>query len=284
LYDSDMTTLAAGVLEFAPRFPLYSDGADKTRWVWLPDGATIDTSNPDYWIFPVGAKLWKEFNRDGVRVETRLTEKRPDGTWWRVAYQWREDQSDADAVPDGVQNASGTDHDIPSSNDCVTCHGATRGGVLGFSALQLEHDDTPTNLDDVAGLGWLSAAVTVPAIPGNAIETAALGYLHANCGTCHNPTGGLTRVDMDLRLRLETLTGAVTETPAYLTAVDQPISVTDAAAPGGNQRIASGEPNASAVYLRMHSRGELYSMPQLGTEVIDDAGSQAVYDWIDALP
>src|SRR5262245_30688341 len=68
-------SLAPDIIAYAPRFQLWSDGADKRRWLWLPPGARIDTSDMDSWVFPVGTKFWKEFTRDGVRVETRLLEK-----------------------------------------------------------------------------------------------------------------------------------------------------------------------------------------------------------------
>src|SRR5262245_8554853 len=40
--------------EYEPRFPLYADGATKRRWMQLPTGTQIDTSNMDRWKFPVG--------------------------------------------------------------------------------------------------------------------------------------------------------------------------------------------------------------------------------------
>src|SRR5262245_14990157 len=73
---------APGVMAYAPRFQLWSDGADKRRWLWLPPDTRIDTSNMDSWAFPVGTKFWKEFTRDGVRVETRLIEKLGPGDDW----------------------------------------------------------------------------------------------------------------------------------------------------------------------------------------------------------
>src|SRR5690606_29357474 len=132
--------LASGVEPFEPRFPLWTDGAAKRRWIALPPGTTIDTSDPDRWVFPPGTRLWKEFTRDDVRVETRLLERRPDGSWRVVAYQWKDEQTDAEARPDVVQNASTADHDIPSRDDCRSCHSQSPTRVLGFGALQLAHD------------------------------------------------------------------------------------------------------------------------------------------------
>src|SRR5690349_12344978 len=57
--DFPSRTLAAGVIRYSPRFELWSDGADKARFLLLPAGTTIDTSDMDNWVFPVGTKAWK---------------------------------------------------------------------------------------------------------------------------------------------------------------------------------------------------------------------------------
>ena len=60
---------------FTPQFELWSDQADKSRWVYVPECDAIDTSDMDDWSLPVGTRLWKEFVVDGKRVETRLLER-----------------------------------------------------------------------------------------------------------------------------------------------------------------------------------------------------------------
>ena len=60
---------------FAPAFALWSDGANKSRWIELPEGERIDTRDMDRWLFPVGTRVWKEFALGGVRLETRLIER-----------------------------------------------------------------------------------------------------------------------------------------------------------------------------------------------------------------
>src|SRR5688572_10898868 len=66
---ADLSTkqLAVGVREYAPAVELWSDGADKRRFIALPAGKQIDASNPSEWKFPVGTKLWKEFSVTGKR-------------------------------------------------------------------------------------------------------------------------------------------------------------------------------------------------------------------------
>ena len=65
---------------------LWSDGAAKQRWIAIPPGTKIDTSNIDEWVFPNGTKAWKEFRLDGKRIETRLYEKGASGTWRHATF------------------------------------------------------------------------------------------------------------------------------------------------------------------------------------------------------
>src|SRR4051812_34870931 len=44
------------VRPYRPSFALWSDGASKRRWIRLPAGARIDTSDMDAWRFPVGTE------------------------------------------------------------------------------------------------------------------------------------------------------------------------------------------------------------------------------------
>src|ERR1700722_12127427 len=74
---SDITTgtLARAVRAYAPAVPLWADGSTKERWIYLPPGQKIDTTDPSEWTFPVGTRVWKQFSRGGHRVETRFFEK-----------------------------------------------------------------------------------------------------------------------------------------------------------------------------------------------------------------
>ena len=76
--DWDSKTVATDAQLYDPGLHLWSDGADKTRWIYLPAGQKIDTSDMDEWAFPVGTKIWKEFRLSladaatETRIETRL--------------------------------------------------------------------------------------------------------------------------------------------------------------------------------------------------------------------
>ena len=92
--DVQRHTLATGVMTFEPNFVLWSDGAVKRRFILLPEGSQIDTSSADAWVFPVGTRLWKEFERDGRVVETRYLEKMPGGGWSMATYAWADGATD----------------------------------------------------------------------------------------------------------------------------------------------------------------------------------------------
>ncbi|HEX6245098.1 MAG TPA: hypothetical protein VFZ61_29455, partial [Polyangiales bacterium] len=141
--DTAADLLAEGVLPYRPRFELWSDGASKRRWLKLPPGAQIDSADMDAWIFPPGTQLWKEFTRDGVRVETRLLHKLgpTEDDWVGVAYLWARDQHDAYARPFGVVDAHSTGHDVPAASECPACHAGSRSRILGVSAVQLGEEN-----------------------------------------------------------------------------------------------------------------------------------------------
>src|SRR5262249_29189727 len=150
LYSSDRSeTIASGVRQFLPQYPLWSDGLKKRRWIALPPDSSIDATSELAWDFPVGTKFWKEFSFNGRRIETRMLWKTSATTWKAASYVWNDDGTDAvlapaDGVPGVAEIAPGKRHSIPSRTDCLACHGATRTGPLGFNALQLSTDRDPT--------------------------------------------------------------------------------------------------------------------------------------------
>lgn len=287
--DSTCENVDADILAYSPRFWLWSDATDKERFIRFPEGAVIDTRDRDAWVFPVGTKIWKTFSLDGRRLETRVMEKTASGTgafnWQFRTYRWSEDGTSVTEVVDGESNVLDTGHDIPSQAMCVQCHGPAGGGspdgVLGFGTIQLAHDDTETNLATLAALELVSETVTNEegAIPGDADTVAALGYLHANCGHCHgaNPV----TAPRGLGLWIETGTETPAQTVAYQTAVRVASGWTAPTSPGTPlQRVAPGNPEGSALFLRMGLRAVGQQMPPIATEVVHTAGLEVIEEWI----
>jgi hypothetical protein len=266
-------TLADANLEFTPRNVLWSDAAVKMRWIQLPANATIDSRDMNRWTFPVGTKWFKEFAKDGKRLETRLI--------WRVAdtgdreqdtlfgsYVWNDDESEAMFVKEGAQNVRGTQHDAPSSDACWKCHIGEPGRALGFSALQLG-EVSALPLSDLPPAGTTYAA-----------PDPALGYLHANCGHCHNESGSAwASSQMVLRLSVDDRVAAATQ--IVQTTVGVPLQ--QWVGHGFTSRIVSGDPDNSALLYRMTQRTPNMQMPPIATEIPDPTGIALVRQWIQSL-
>lgn len=277
-------TLASDVDTFEPNFKLWSDGAEKARFVAIPRGQAIDTTDMDHWIFPVGTRFWKEFRVDGVGVETRMIERLGEGKddYFMSTFVWNDEQTDAVRATEALSDVHGTAHDVPASADCHTCHDGDAGRVLGFSALQLAGPAAPRHdgitLDSLVAQKRLTTppATTTVRPPGNDVTSAALGYLHANCGHCHSKTGSCSESELFFQLSVGDSTPEATG--AWQTAVAQPARFGGVPIPAA-LRVAPGDPASSAVVQRMQAHG-IYRMPYLGTEVIDDTGVALVSAWI----
>jgi len=295
--------IAPDVLPFSPQYPLWSDGAAKRRWIWLPPGTHIDASSPDAWEFPRGTKLWKEFAH-GNALETRFIERGSDGNWRFGSYVWTADGRDALLAPaSGIRdlpaaNAPGARYTIPSDDDCRACHEGAPVPVLGFSALQLSPDRDPlaphaerqpgaVDLRSLTARGLLrnlppELLAKPPRIAaGNPTERAALGYLHGNCGNCHNQEGPLAVLDMTLAQRVAAPTASAAVLGS-LVGVESQYRPPDA--PSAEARIAPGHLDSSVLALRMNSRDPLQQMPPLGSAAVDAEAVALLRRWIEGLP
>lgn len=233
-------------IEFTPRYPLWSDGMSKRRWLHVPPGASIDKSDPDAWEFPRGTRAWKEFSRDGVRVETRLIERLADGSWRYVTYAWNASGTEAALAPEeGIPERG-----IPSRADCLACHEGAPVPILGYSAVQLESELAP-----------------------------ALGYLHANCGHCHNDSA-LPALDLVLAQQASDTRASAARTYASLVGRSSRFRPRGAAAP---QRIVPGDAEQSVLVSRMKSSDPLTRMPPLGVSIVDAEGVALINRWIEQL-
>lgn len=301
LYEPGSMRVRAENLSFTPQYSLWSDGASKQRWIFLPPGTRIDASNPDAWEFPRGTKLWKEF-RHGRAIETRYIERRADGRWQFASYVWNAAGTDAVLAPaEGIPHLAANIapdgfYPIPARDDCLACHEGGAVPVLGFSVLQLSSDRDPLSahaeprrVDDV-DLNTLVSRGLIENLPQNLIEhaprikarspveRAAFGYLHANCGHCHNAVGSLGALEMVLSQNTSASNNNL-DLLHYLVDVDSEFR------PQGRQlmRVAPGDRSSSVLAIRMRSRNLIEQMPPLGTRLIDEQGLALITRWIDEL-
>jgi hypothetical protein len=293
LYDDFATkAVAAGAFAYTPATPLWSDGAQKQRWIELPPNTQIDISNPDEWTFPLGTKLFKEFRVEGKRVETRMFQKVASDFWVYATYAWNGDDSAATinfggTVPVGD---GGTTWNIPTNDDCDECHRGRQDRILGFEQVGLGLPDAQgLTLAQLAELGLVNPAPASVSLTigddGTGLDALALGWIHVNCGvTCHNsnPSAAGYGAGMLLRLDPTQLDGTPPSAATWdilRTTVDVPCVSGSVA---GQPRIRPRDAAASVLYQLVDERGAL-QMPPIASSVVDTADVAVVASWIQAI-
>lgn len=285
--------LSPAVHEFTPAHRLWSDGAVKTRWVYLPPGEKIDNSDPNDWLMPIGTRLFKEFKWKGHRVETRLFEKLPNGVWVKASYRWNDDETEATRHPGGTVQVAGDDYHIPTATQCDTCHKGRKDRALGFEQLLLSLPEAEGyGLKDLYEQGRLTEkpANMTPTLgdDGTGKAAAALGYMHVNCGVCcHNDNLGSAAYNtrLDLRIPVELADGgSLADAPSIKATVNVDATV---GRWSGEVRLVPGHPEQSLLYRLPSLRDPANPkdrMPPIGSVVVDTDGIKAIEDWIKSMP
>ena len=289
-------TIAPGLSPYTPGLVFWSDGATKKRWIYLPPGEKIDTSNMDEWTFPVGTRIWKEFSfpiGDGgaeTRIETRLLWKRGAGDWYRTTYAWSPDgETSATELTQGELDAGGIGYEIPSQSMCNVCHEGRLDDVLGFEAVSLAAPGaTGLTMSALEDAGLITAVPDASlAIPGDPVQAAALGWLHANCGTaCHNSsTGYAETTGFWMRLDVATL-GSVHATNTFTTGWNQPTVGFNIPGATTTYRFHACDTGSSCAYYRPDHRDGVdgtqsgTQMPPIDSHEVDSADVAKVAAWI----
>jgi hypothetical protein len=276
-------TLSPGVQAFEPAYQLWSDAAAKRRWLRLPAGTQIDSTDIDHWQFPIGTKVWKEFSRGSTLLETRIIERYGPGAndYYMAAFVWATDRSDATVAIDGALDVNGTTHDVPMASRCGDCHLGEPGRYLGLSAIQLSHSKPGINLASLRSANLLTQPPAADSpVPGDATTAAALGMLHANCGHCHNPNGAPWH-DTKVVMRLKVSERVPSDSELWKTLVGKTLMFW--VHPSITMNVAPGDAAGSAVVARMMARGSMDQMPPIASEIPDTAGIAAVSAWINSL-
>jgi uncharacterized repeat protein (TIGR03806 family) len=308
---ADPTRPAASLIPYDVNSPLWSDGADKLRFMAIPDGAlihvkdcqrepasckTVDqggtTDDEGHFQFPLGTVLVKSFLFNKKLLETRLLVSMSDA-WHGYSYQWNDAQTEATLVEQyGVHKTitnAGKPQDwyFPSRTDCFECHNETVGNTLGPETIQLDRlfkypsGTTANQLDTLEHIGVLDAPITrLPPLvdprvadpTGKDLVPRVRSYLHANCAICHRPEGMYSSID---------LRASVSFAAMNLCNVDPNKGDLGVM---GSKRIAPNDPARSVVLLRMQAPDKVRGrMPQLASSVLDPTGTGLVTSWIKSL-
>ncbi len=285
---TDPTQPADGLIPYDINALFWSDGAQKERFLALPDTAFIDIDPDDDWSFPVGTVLMKHFRLGGRLIETRLLMRHTDGSWAGYSYEWNAAGTDATLVPGGkTRTINGQQWIYPSGGECLRCHTAAAGRVLGPETAQMNRDFTypstgitANQLTTFEAIGLFSAPLAadpanLPALldpyGGGDRSGRARAWLHTNCAYCHRPNGPTpASINLDYRAPVANM-NLCNAVPLH---GDLGIN--------GARLVTPGDHRLSLLWERMQRR-DSFGMPPLGSTLIDTAGRQLLLDWIDAM-
>ncbi len=283
---SKPTEAASGLIPYSVNSALWSDGAEKQRYLSLPNNTQITLSSNGDFNFPIGSVLMKHFKLGDKFVETRLFAHSKTG-WQGYSYEWNESQTEATLLSTAKDKfVNSINWHYPSAGQCLECHTSAAGFSLGLETKQLNKEfiypslTSANQLTTLAHIGIFSSPLTSEQKTeklyslNDAQATSkqkARSYLHANCANCHQPNGP-TPVNIDLRFT--TSLSQMNICNAVPTAGDLGVA---------NARIvAVGDPQKSTLLKRMQATDET-KMPPLAHSVTDTQAVQVVSDWIKGI-
>ena len=274
-------TPAPGVVPYVISAPLFTDYADKDRFLYTP--VPVDPGTGGLLDLPVGAALIKTFRYGDHRVETRVLLHQASG-WKAWPYVWNADGTEAELRLAGADMTIDTGHGpaayhVPNANQCKACHIGADKQITPIGP-KLRNLNTGDQLDRLAEAHVLtSVPAEAPAVPDYTdtavpLDARARSWLDANCGHCHAPghpadTSGLylTWDEAD---------------PLRLGVMKRPVA---AGRGSGNLEydIVPGDPDASILLYRLTSTDPGVMMPELGRSMVPDEGAALIRDWIASL-
>lgn len=298
---------AEGVVPYQLNTPLFSDYAEKLRFVRLPAGTTATYDPDDVLAFPVGTVLIKTFYfpndfrnpAKGRRLlETRLLAHEPTG-WKAWEYVWNAKQTDATLEIAGEQtDVTYLDHAgktqrqtylMPNLNQCKGCHNRSEKLMpIGPSARQLNGpfpyaDGTDNQLAYWQKRGLISQLPDLASVPKapvwndpatGTLDARARAWLDINCAHCHRPDGPANTSGLNLRYNETNPTAlGIRKTPV-------------AAGRGSGNRpfdIVPGQPESSILLYRLESTDPGIMMPELSRKVTHREGVALVREWIQQM-
>lgn len=286
--DLPARTPATRVTLYTLNTPLFSDYAEKQRYLYLPAGARA-TYDPDKVLdLPVGAALIKTFGyqQQGAfkPLETRLLLHRAAG-WVALPYVWDADGRDATLrragtrIPVTFTDPSGKaqtiSYAVPNQNQCKDCH-ALSGAITPIGP-------KARNLNDGVQLQRLVAAGMLDRAPADAprlvrwddpaapLAARATAYLEINCAHCHNAAGAASNSGLFFDWRQPDATArGIGKHPV-------------AAGRGSGGRlydIDPGKPDDSILLYRMASTEPGIAMPELGRSLAHAEALAMLREWI----
>jgi uncharacterized repeat protein (TIGR03806 family) len=294
--EQNPTQPAEGLIPYEVISPLWSDNADKQRFMALPDGETVNLDEQGDFIFPAGTVLMKHFLLNGRLVETRLLMHHAD-RWAGYSYEW---QYDNNGNPTDAQLLSGSfsktiegqNWYFPGPGECLQCHTSSAGIALGPETKQLNTNyyyaatgRTANQLQTLEAIGVFSSNLT-PQLKSTKLyalddsradlQTRAKSYLHSNCAHCHQPNE-VNTTDMDLRFHIPLQDMNICDAPPLRD--DFGLTNPKLIDPNGTYV----EPNSILLLRVQADADDGRRMPPMATEIVDTSAVEILKQWIAEL-
>jgi uncharacterized repeat protein (TIGR03806 family) len=311
-------TAANGGIHYALITPLFTDYAEKYRFIFVPEGKQAAYTSKGALDFPVGTIIAKTFTmpRDFLNVaageellETRLLIHRKEG-WKALPFIWREDGSDADlALAGGTREVSwihsdgssrATDYVIPDANSCKTCHSIARSE--SGSGVNMETVITPIgpkarfmNTDNVYGdetanqLAYMAHRGVLAGLPDDLAMIDTVPDWQDTAADLQNRAKGY--LDSNCA-HCHNPGGFASNSGLFLEywrEVDTSYGIckTPVAAGAGSGglrfAIVPGDADSSITPFRMDSNEPDVRMPEIGRSLVHEEGVALIREWINSL-
>lgn len=297
-----------GVLPYEVITQLFSDYAEKARFVWIPGGSRARIADIDEsFEFPIGSVLIKNFyyfndactpEKGKQLIETRLLVNRKAG-WDALTYVWDEQQAEAYLeIAGDVRKVDwidlrgepkNTTFIIPNKNQCKGCHEYKKklqpiGPKVRHLNRIFAYQEGPMNqLEKWQLQGYLEPIGSDPADLTKVarwndekalLSDRALAYLEINCGICHGEHGPAYISGLFLTTFTKDLN--------HLGVCKSPVSAGSGS--GGRQYdIVPGNPDASILIYRMETLNPGEMMPELGRTMVHEEGVELIREWISSM-
>jgi len=283
---------AARVAIYGLETPLFSDYAEKHRYLYVPAGQKARYQAEAALDLPLGSAIIKTFGYPQAGkfkpLETRLLLHRASG-WVALPYVWNAEGNDAvlkragTRIPVTFADRSGVSRSIsyavPNQNQCKDCH-ALSGAItpIGVKSRYLNHHG---QLETLVAAGMLDRApADAPRVarwddPRASLDARARAYLEINCAHCHNPAGAASNSGLFLEWSRRD--------PAALGIGKRPVAAGRGSG-GRDFAIQPGDPDASILIYRMESTDPGIAMPELGRATVHAEGVALLREWIAAMP
>ena len=292
-----------GIIPYKIASPLFSDYAEKLRFIKIPKGNNIKTVD-NHLIFPTGTTIIKTFyypddfrkiNENKRLLETRLLIKTKT-EWIAIPYVWNEEQTDAflslagDRIPVSWINKKGVKtellYSVPNMNQCKGCH--VKNNILqpigpkirnlnmvysfeGEDLNQLKKWISFGLMEPIDNISTLPRTVNYENHMDGTLDQRARAWLDINCAHCHSSGGPAESSGLYLEYE--------EKNPAKIGVMKRPI----AAGRGSgnlNYTIVPGYPELSILDYRIRSTDPGIMMPELSRHMTHIEGVELISSWI----